>query len=716
MDIHQEKKIENAKDTQLLKKMLLFAKPYWKTIVISILLAALIVVSTLVQPLLIQTAIDDRINGIEKPMVRYANDDKEQAKVWLEQNEADLEAGVDFDGMTYHRFKEGNPEKIETEIVSPLEPVQIITTEENERYLVEGWLPPLEGNDKVVIAEQQGETNALIAGQSFPAVSLSDDAVQTFRSGDYKGFVIIAVLFFIVVAGGALLNYTQMNMLQNTGQKVIFDIREKMFRHLSTMHTGYFDRNPVGRLVTRVSHDVEALNQLYSQVIVNLVKEVTMLVGIIGIMLFMSVKLTLISFTVIPLLMIITIYYRTIVREAHRYTRTVLSRLNSFLAENLSGMRIIQIFNREQKQLESFDEMNNEYYRAGMRATTINSIFNPTIGFLGNVALAVLIWYGGGSVIQGVVSFGVLYAFTQYIQQFYKPLMGLADRYNQIQTAMASAERIFELLEEKPEIVNRPDAQRLPAKIRGAIAFDNVSFAYNEGEWVLKNISFDVKPGETVAFVGATGAGKSSIINLITRFYDVQKGAIRVEGRDVKDLKVEDLRRHVAMIQQDAFIFTGTVYDNIRMNRTDISDEEVRQMAKSFQMDSFIESLPLKYETPLGEQGVKLSSGQQQLLSFLRAAVFKPDILILDEATANIDTETEQIVQQALEKISKGRTTLIVAHRLSTIQHADKIVVLHKGEIQEIGNHYQLLQKKGYYYRLYEVQNKDRVRIARSNA
>ena len=402
-----------------------------------------------------------------------------------------------------------------------------------------------------------------------------------FAQQDYRGFAVIGVVFLLVIIGAAFLNYWQMNMLQNTGQRIIFDIRQKMFRHLSRMHIGYFDRNPVGRLVTRVSHDVEALNQLYSQVIVNLVKEVSILLGIVFIMLHMSVKLTLITFTVIPVLMFITIYYRTIVRDAHRYTRLVLSRLNSFLAENLSGMHIIQIFNREKKQLQQFDKMNNEYYRAGVRATTINSIFNPTIGFLGNLALAVLVWYGGKSVLAGTVTFGAVYAFTQYVQQFYKPLMGLADRYNQIQTAMASAERIFEMLEEKPAITNRENAIRLPQKVEGKIEFDRVWFAYNEGEWVLKNISFNVEPGETVAFVGATGAGKSSIINLITRFYDVNKGAIRIDGRDVREIALDDLRSRVAMIQQDSFVFTGDVRFNIRLNREDISDEDVHESARA---------------------------------------------------------------------------------------------------------------------------------------
>ncbi len=317
--------------------------------------------------------------------------------------------------------------------------------------------------------------------------------------------------------------------------------------------------------------------------------------------------------------------------------------------------------------------------------------------------MAVIIWYGGNKVLGGALTFGVVFAFTQYVQQFYRPLMSLADRYGQIQTAMASAERIFELLEEKPAITNHPQAKRFPEKIPGRIEFKNVWFAYNEGEWVLKDVSFTVEPGQTVAFVGATGAGKSSIINLINRFYDIQKGSVKIDGEDIRQIAIDDLRKHVAIIQQDPFIFSGDVRYNIKLNR-DMSDEELIEAAKSLNMHEFIMKLPQQYDTMLGEQGYTLSSGQKQLLSFLRAAVYNPDILILDEATANIDTETEIVVQEALKRISQNRTTLIVAHRLSTIQHADKIIVLKKGEIQEVGNHEELLKNKGYYYRLHEVQ------------
>lgn len=709
MDIHQEKELAYTSDSKLLGKMLAFAKPYWKKFLFSIILAGLVVLAALAQPLIIQVAIDDHINGLYKPMLQVDSQAMEEAEPWLRKQGVSLSSKLQQDGHIYLRVDSQKAAEwaTQTELPEGVSKTQIFLLED-ERYRIADWIPQADDSLRLVSGGgEQGNPQLSYDGRLYPAETVSDAQATQLREHDFQGFLLLGGIFLVIVVGAAVLNYYQMNLLQNTGQTIIYDIRQKMFAHLSKLHVGYFDKNPVGRIVTRVSHDVEALNQLYSQVIVNLVKEVCLIVGIVAVMLMLNVKLTLITFTVLPILALVTIYYRVVVRKAQRHVRLVLSKLNSFLAENLSGIKIIQIFTREEKQLKAFDKMNEEYYQAGMRTTILGSIFNPAIGFLGTLALAVLIWYGGKSVLGATVNFGVLYAFTLYVQQFYKPLMGLADRYTQIQTSMASAERIFELLEEQPAIVSRADARRLPKRIGGAIEFDRVWFAYDDHNWVLKDISFRIEPGETVAFVGATGAGKSSIINLITRFYDIQKGALRIDGIDVRDMDLEDLRKHVAMIQQDAFVFTGDVDFNIRLNDKQVSEQEVKQTAKRFEMDDFIQQLPEQYHTALGEQGTNLSSGQEQLLSFLRAAVFKPDILILDEATAHIDTETELRVQKALQEISKDRTTLIVAHRLSTIQHADKIVVMHKGEIQEIGNHYQLLKKRGFYHRLYEVQNRD---------
>ncbi|MEH7495177.1 ABC transporter ATP-binding protein [Neobacillus niacini] len=520
------------------------------------------------------------------------------------------------------------------------------------------------------------------------------------KMNDYQGMMFLGIIYFLMIMVSSICTYFQNNTLQFTGQYVIYDFRQAIFKHLSLMQMDFFRQNPIGRLVTRITHDVESLNQLYSQVIVNLVKEVLILIGIIALMLYMSVKLTLICFLVIPVIAIVTFYFKRVLRGTQRKLRTLLSSLLSYLAENLSGMSVIQLFAREGKQLERFNELNEEHYRAGMRQTVINSIFNPSIGLFGNISLALLVWYGGRSVVDGSITFGTVYAFTHYVRQFFEPLRGLADRFNQIQAALASAERIFETLETEPTIVNPVNPKELPEKVKGNIVFQHVWFAYKNEEWVLKDVHFRINQGETVGVVGATGAGKSSIIQLINRFYDNQQGIISLDGINIKDVHLNDLRRHIGIIQQDAFVFSGTVFDNIRLNHTHVSNEQIIKAAKAVNIDSFFRMLPQEYNTKLGEEGTVLSGGQKQLLSFLRAMIADNDVLILDEATANIDTETEQAVQDALREMSKNRTTIIIAHRLSTIQHADKIIVLDKGRIVEMGNHQQLLNNQSVYFQL----------------
>ncbi|MDQ0972108.1 ATP-binding cassette subfamily B multidrug efflux pump [Neobacillus niacini] len=526
------------------------------------------------------------------------------------------------------------------------------------------------------------------------------------KMNDYQGMMYLGIIYFILIMVSSICTYFQNNTLQFTGQYVIYDFRQAVFKHFSVMQMDFFRQNPIGRLVTRITHDVEALNQLYSQVIVNLVKEVLILIGIIALMLYMSVKLTLICFLVIPIIAIVTFYFKRVLRETQRKLRSILSSLLSYLAENLSGMSVIQLFARERKQLDRFNELNEEHYRAGMRQTVINSIFNPSIGLFGNISLALLVWYGGRSVVDETITFGTVYAFTHYVRQFFEPLRGLADRFNQIQAALASAERIFETLETKPTIVNPAQPMKLPEKVKGNIVFNHVWFAYKNEEWVLKDVHFRINQGETVGIVGATGAGKSSIIQLINRFYDNQKGIISLDGINIKNVLLNDLRRHIGIIQQDAFVFSGTVFDNIRLNHNAVSNEEIIKAAKAVNIDSFFSMLPQGYNTMLGEEGTVLSAGQKQLLSFLRAMIADNDVLILDEATANIDTESEQAVQAALREMSKNRTTIIIAHRLSTIQQADKIIVLDKGRIVEMGNHQQLLKNQMVYYDLCKNQNK----------
>ncbi|MFD0679056.1 MULTISPECIES: ABC transporter ATP-binding protein [unclassified Paenibacillus] len=694
MNIHIEKDVKKYKDSQLLLRLLGYAKPYWKMIVLCIAMAFLVVVADLARPYLIKVAIDGHINGLNKPMLAVESSNGKKLESYG--------TSTSWDQYEYVRLE---PEAVEQGgFPAGAEKRQIVKLE-NKEYMISGWLPSQQSILK--LSESGGKPLITAEGQSFEAVALDEQASELFRKQDYTGFLTLGILFLLTVITAAILSYLQSNLLQYTGQTIIFNIREQLFKHLSRMPMSYFDRNPVGRLVVRVTQDTEALNQLYSQVVVNLVKDVIVLIGIIIIMLQLNLKLAFLSFAVIPFLAVLTFWYRSVIREAQRTARVILSRLNSFLAENLSGIRITQLFIREERQQEQFDNHNTQYYRAGMRGTVINSIFQPAIGFLGNLAIALLLWYGGGSVIDGGITFGVVYAFTHYVRQFFQPLMSLAEKYNQIQTSMVGAERIFDMLDEKSTVNDAVNPKSLPKQVRGEITFDHVWFAYNKEDWVLKDVSFTIQPGQTIAFVGATGAGKSSIIQLINRFYDIQKGSIKLDGIDIRDIPLDELRRCISIVQQDVFLFTGDISSNIRLNNHDITEAQVEEAAKMVNIDEFVKHLPQGYQTPLGERGVNLSLGQRQLLSFARAIAFRPEILILDEATSNIDTETELVVQEALHNISKGRTTLIVAHRLSTIQHADQIIVMHKGKLREIGNHFQLLAQRGYYYRLYELQYKE---------
>lgn len=694
MSIHEEKKVVEIKDSQLLKKLLAYALPHWKTILLCVALAFLIVVTDLARPYMIKVAIDDHIGGLHKPMYAAPADQAGRLERYGRP--------IVVDGRAYVRAN-GPIAALDAAEAEGVRKVRIVEAG-GANYLTDGW-PDTKETPEVRITD--AKTELFAGGQVYAAERLDANAADAFRARDLSGFFVLGVLFLAIVIAGSALSYVQTNLLQYTGQHIIYRIREELFTHLSRMSVSFFDRNPVGRLVVRVTQDTESLNQLYSQVIVNLVKDVIMLLGIVVIMFQMSVKLTLLVLVVLPVLAGLTFWYRTVVRAAQRQVRLLLARLNSFLAENLSGIRITQLFTREERQLEQFRDLNDQHYRAGMRGTVINSIFQPAIGFIGNLAIALLMWYGGASVLGGSITFGIVYAFTHYVRQFFNPLMSLAEKYNQVQTAMVGAERIFDMLAEKPATVDPEKPKPLPPHIRGEIEFDHVWFAYNEGEWVLRDVSFKIEPGQTVAFVGATGAGKSSVIQLINRFYDIQKGSIRLDGIDIREIPLNQLRRAISIVQQDVFLFNGDIASNIRLSETGITDEQIRESARMVHMADFIEKQPLGYATPLGERGVNLSLGQRQLLSFARAIVFRPQILILDEATSNIDTETELIVQEALKTISKNRTTLIVAHRLSTIRHADQIIVMHKGKVREIGNHYQLLAQKGYYYRLYELQYKE---------
>ena len=524
--------------------------------------------------------------------------------------------------------------------------------------------------------------------------------------GNKDGLKNIALIFVAVITGSFACNYIQVYILNYTGQKIIYNMRQELYSHLLRMSLSFYDRNPVGRLVTRVSNDMENLNEMYTTVLVNLFKDIFTLTGIVIVMLRMNAKVALISFIAIPFIFLSALIFRKESRKAYRVTRVKLAKINATLSENISGMKIIQIFNREKYKYDEFFAINDEHRQASLREVFVFAIFRPSMDLIYSFSLALLIWYGGGRVLQGALPFGVLFAFVNYIDQFFKPINDLTEKFDILQSAISSAERIFMLLDQEEEIKNIESPKSL-GKVIGKIEFKNVWFAYEGENWVLKDVSFTINPGETVAFVGATGAGKTSIISLIARLYDIQKGEILIDGKNIKEVDKYELRSHIGVVLQDVFLFTGDIKGNIRLNNQNIDDEKIKEVAGFVNADTFIENLPNKYDEKVMERGATLSSGQRQLLAFARALAFNPSVLVLDEATSNIDTETELLIQDAIKKLIKGRTNIIIAHRLSTIQNADKIIVMHKGKIREMGKHQELLDKKGMYYDLYLLQYKE---------
>lgn len=528
--------------------------------------------------------------------------------------------------------------------------------------------------------------------------------------GDLNGLNNVAGVFLGVLIGGFALEYVQTYTMQMTGQWIMFDLRMQIYRHLQRLDLSFYDRNPVGRLMTRVTTDVDVINELFTSGVVAGFGDLFMLVAIMGVLLFMDWRLALITFSVLPLIILVAQWFRTHVRELYRTVRIWVARINAFLNENINGMATVQLFLRESVNFGKFDEINRKHRDANIEQMFYYAVFYPAIEFVGAIASALIIWYGGGWVLEGSLTLGSLVAFLLYGQRFFRPISDMSEKFNTLQAAMASSERIFQLLDTPVKIESPAIPAQRSVGAKGHISFENVWFAYNspQPDWVLRDVSFEVRPGERVGIVGATGAGKSTLISLLLRFYDVTEGRILVDGVDIRALDVRELRELFGLVLQDVHLFSGDIAGNIRLGNELITDDRVRRAAAAVHAHTFIEAMPAGYKSAVAERGSTLSVGQKQLLSFARALAYDPAILVLDEATSSVDTETELLIRDALHVLMAGRTTLAIAHRLSTIQDMDKILVFHKGRLREMGSHQQLLSLRGIYYKLFQLQYKGR--------
>jgi len=673
-------------DRQLLKRLLSYAKNHAPAILFSLALLIFVVAIDLVRPILIGRAVDEVIvdyNKVYSELSVEEGTNTEEALIVLDNRHFVVDEG--------NRYPDAS---------------KSILVYSNEEYYLFSDLTFDEAmnlKEDAFIEQDDGQALAVKADLTYPAQVMTQNMMGDLRRNDLMSLVQLIIIYVVILIIGMFINYYQTVLLHYTGQKIIYEIREEIFAHIQGLSVELFNDRPVGQLVTRVTNDTETLNEMYTNVVVNSVKSILTLTGIATMMFILDWRLSLMVFTVLPLIGFSTWLFRRYSRKAYRDVRTRVSAINAFLSEHISGMKIVQIFHKEDAKLKEFEEINGDLKKANLRQLLIFGIYRPSMYFIYVLGLALVLGVGGGQVLEGTLTIGVLVIFIQYISNFFDPIQQLAEQFNILQSAFASAEKIFGLLDEESLIEDSEAAESLES-VEGHIEFKNVTFAYIDGENVLKDVSFTVKPGETVAFVGATGAGKTSILNLLSRYYDIQEGQILIDGKDIKTLKKHSIRHHIGQMLQDVFLFTGNIKENIVLGDESVTYDEMVKAAKYVNAHPFISKLKDQYEEHVYERGATFSAGQRQLLSFARTLAYKPSILILDEATANIDTETEVLIQDALEKLMKGRTTLVVAHRLSTIQHADKIVVLHKGRIKEIGNHQELLNNRGLYYNLYKLQ------------
>ncbi len=707
-----EEDIQNKMyDKVLFKRLVGFLKPYKNQVIISFVLLLLIAAAELVLPYITKVAVDDLIASKKSMLVFDSALAKEEfiqnyKKIKFKDFHFDEKFYLIFSNTKLKSFEKNEIEEFDKSDKFYQNILVLDNTAENKEIL--GNIAPIEISQKRMTILTSELNDLKTSGQ------ISKQDMKILRSNDISRLKIFGILFFSIIILQFLFTYFQIFTVNYAAQNAMYDLRLKLFSHLEKMPLSFFDKNPVGRLVTRVTNDVRTLDQMLSEGLIKLIQDMFVLVGIIVMMLILNWKLALVTFSILPILFTLLIVFKNKVRDAYRVVRQKVAKINSALSEDISGVKIIQLFNRFAHKKKEFASINNEYYQASMKQMRIYASFRPAIHSLRRVAIAILVWFGLGQVLENYITLGIFMAFMSYVDRFFEPIDHLSEKFNILQAAMSGSERIFGLMDKPIEEGDRRQeiGDRVRDKgegkkeggFRGEIEFNNVWLQYKENEDVLKNISFKVKAGEKIALVGHTGSGKTSIISLISGLYPFQKGEITIDGKNIREYSLVDLRGNIGIVQQDVFLFSGTIKENIILNNKEISDERMQEVSRYVNVHKFIEKLPQKYYDPVMERGATFSVGQRQLIAFARVLAYDPAIFVLDEATSNIDTETEILIQDALQKLMQNRTSIIIAHRLSTIQHVDRILVLHKGEIREQGTHQQLLAKEGLYYDLYRLQ------------
>jgi len=685
-------------DKVLFKRLIRYLKPYWKLVVVSFVLLLLFAAAELAIPYVTKTAVDEIVSPNVDLIVFN-----------------DLQSRTEFQEK-YRKVKFELFEKDNYYLTFSNNKINYIDKADLNRLINEGRL-----FKKIIFLENNSETLKLISTIPVQVVTenklsvmsadlellrtkeiISKEELRKLRGKDISRLKHYGIIFVSILLFQFIFTYFQIYSINYAAQHAMYDLRRDLFNHLEKLPLSFFDKNPIGRLVTRVTNDVRTLDEMLSSGLIKLIQDVIVMVGILIMMLILNWRLALVSFTVLPLLFFLLITFKNKVRTVYRVVRKKIAAINSTLSEDISGVKIIQLFNQYKRKRNEFSQINQEYYKASMKQMRIYASFRPMIHSMRRVALAIIVWFGLGLVIKDMISLGIFMAFISYMDRFFEPIDHLSEKFNILQAAMSGAERIFDLMDKSRE--DYRTGKKRVLEFKGEIEFQNVWLRYNDNGDVLKDISFKIKPGEKIALVGHTGSGKTSIISLISGLYPFQKGRILLDGKDITEFSLEELRDNIGIVQQDVFLFSGTIRDNIVLGNGSISQAEMEQVAEYVNVDNFIESLPDKYQEPVMERGATFSVGQRQLIAFARVLAYDPVIFVLDEATSNIDTETEILIQDALKKLMEKRTSIIIAHRLSTIQHVDRIIVLHKGKIKEEGSHQELLDKKGIYYDLYRLQ------------